>query len=404
VSEPSTESNGGPGAAGTAPGAGTAAAPAATPCPGTLATPVGPATPARDLRLLTVGPFGTLAAVVLVLIAVLALREVADLVVPVLFGLFLALVVSPAIGWFERKGLRRSLALTAVVLLVLAGVVAVTALIGLSVGELVIQLPRYEDRLTTTIAELKDLLARFGVSTETDAISTVVSPSEIVAYVRPIASAVGHAGASLFILAFTMIYALAGAGAMRSRVEATFGKDHPLVTGVEQFGVDLRRYLLVRAELGAFAAICSLILLWVLGVPFPWLWAFLVLAASFIPNIGFLIALIPPTILAFLDSGWLAAVAVVVGYVIINFLQDHLLQPIVMGSELNLTPLVVMLSVIAWAWILGAAGALLAVPLTVGIVQLLEAFPQSAGIAAIMRNRASPEILPRPPAHGGTPA
>ena len=59
------------------------------------------------------------------------------------------------------------------------------------------------------------------------------------------------------------------------------------------------------------------------------------------------------------------AVAVIVGYTLINFLQDHLLQPVVMGSELNLTPLVVLISVIAWAWILGAAGALLAVPLTV---------------------------------------
>jgi AI-2 transport protein TqsA len=364
----------------------------------------GPAPAARSgLTLATAGPFGALGAVVLVLIAVLALREVADLVVPVLFGLFLALVTSPAIGWFERRGLRRPLALTAVVLLVLAGVVAVTTLIGLSVGELVIQLPAYEDRLTAAIAELKDLLAGFGVNTDANAISSVVSPSEIVAYIRPVASAVGHAGAALFILAFTMIYALAGAGSMRARVEATFGARHPIVTGVEQFGVDLRRYLLVRAELGAFAAVCSLVLLWVLGVPYPLLWAFLVLAASFIPNIGFIVALIPPTILAFLDSGWLAAVAVVVGYAVINFLQDHLLQPIVMGSELNLTPLVVMLSVIAWAWVLGAAGALLAVPLTVGIVQIMEAFPQSAGLAAIMRNKAAAEILPRapsPPARG----
>ncbi|MFN8622821.1 MAG: AI-2E family transporter [Chloroflexota bacterium] len=359
--------------------------------PGTAAAP----SPTRDLRLITSGPFGVLAAVVLILVAVLALREVADLVVPVLFGLFLALVTAPAIGWFERKGLRRPIALTVVVLIVLAGVVVVVGLIGLSVGELVIRLPRYEDRLTEAIAQLKDLLASFGVSTDTGAISSVVSPSQIVAYVRPIATAVGHTGASLFILAFTMIYALAGAGSMRARVEATFGTDHPLVTGVEQFGVDLRRYLLVRAELGAFAAVCSLVLLFVLGVPFPWLWAFLVLAASFIPNIGFIIALIPPTILAFLEGGLLPAVAVVAGYAVINFLQDHLLQPIVMGSELNLTPLVVMLSVIAWAWILGAGGALLAVPLTVGIVQVMEAFPQSAGLAAIMRNRASPEVLPR---------
>jgi predicted PurR-regulated permease PerM len=77
----------------------------------------------------------------------------------------------------------------------------------------------------------------------------------------------------------------------------------------------------------------------------------------------------------------------VIGYTAINFLQDHLLQPIVMGSELNLSPLVVLISVIAWAWILGAAGALLAVPLTLLVVMILEAFPSSRKFAALLRNK-----------------
>ena len=91
-------------------------------------------------------------------------------------------------------------------------------------------------------------------------------------------------------------------------------------------------------------------------------------------------------------------------FTLINFLQDHLLQPIVMGAELNLSPLVVMLSVIAWAWILGAAGALLAVPMTVGLVMLLEAFPASRRIAALLRNRLDGPILPTTPGSAKPPA
>ena len=151
-----------------------------------------------------------------------------------------------------------------------------------------------------------------------------------------------------------MIYALAGGSSLQARAEATFGAEGKLLPGIEQFGADLRKYLLVRAQLGVFAAILSAILLWVLNVPFPLLWAFLVFAASFIPNIGTFIAVVPPTILALLAGGVVPAVAVVVGYTLINFAQDHFLQPVVMGSELNLSPLVVFLSVLAWAWILGA--------------------------------------------------
>jgi predicted PurR-regulated permease PerM len=159
---------------------------------------------------------------------------------------------------------------------------------------------------------------------------------------------------------------------------------------MERFGADLRRYLVVRAKLGLFAAVLSLALLLVLGVPFPVLWAILVFAASFVPNIGSVVAVIPPTVLAYLDSGPGSAAMVVIGYTVINLVQDQLLQPVAMGSELNLSPLAVFVAVIVWAWILGPAGALLAVPLTVGLVELLEAFPSSRGVASLLRSKAEP--------------
>ena len=73
---------------------------------------------------------------------------------------------------------------------------------------------------------------------------------------------------------------------------------------------------------------------------------------------------------------------VIVGYAVINFVQDQFLQPVVMGSQLNLSPLVVFIALVAWAWILGPVGALLAVPLTLGLVAVLEAFPSSRPIAS----------------------
>jgi predicted PurR-regulated permease PerM len=261
---------------------------------------------------------------------------------------------------------------------------------SVSLVQLVGQAPEYQDEVTRAIADLRALLASFGISLDGADLGDGVDPGAILGVVRPIASAISSTGAALFVLAFTLIYALIGAGSLRERAEVAFGREHALLGGVQRFGVDLRRYLLVRAQLGLFAAVLSLVLLWVLGVPFPLLWAFLMFAASFIPNVGFLIALVPPAILAFLEGGLVPAALVVIGYSLINVLQDHLLQPVVMGSELNLSPLVVMLSVIAWAWILGAAGALLAVPLTVALVQILEAYPSTRGFAALMRNKAAP--------------
>jgi predicted PurR-regulated permease PerM len=337
------------------------------------------------------GPLVGLGGLVLVLVGALGLREVASLVVPVLFGLFIALTAWPMVGALERRGVRHALALAGTIVVVLAVGFVAACVAALSVGELVVQIPRYESRLSAELAALRDQLAQVGIGADLGAITAIISPERLFGLVKPVASAVSEAGGAMFVLAFTMVYALAGGTSLRARAVAAFGEQHALLLGMERFATDLRRYLVVRAKLGLLAAVLTFVLLVVLGVPFAVLWAILVFAASFIPNIGSFIAVIPPTILAFLDIGPGAAAAVVIGYALINFAQDQFLQPVVMGSELNLSPLVVFIAVVVWVWILGPAGALLAVPLTVGLVMVVEAFPSSRGIAGLLRNKVEPQ-------------
>lgn len=348
------------------------------------------------------GPIGVLAAVVLVLVGMLALREVAGLVVPVLFGLFLALVAWPIVDRLEQRGVRHGVALAAAILVVLTVVLATAFIAVVSLAELVLQVPKYANRFQSLVDQVIALLAGFGITVDAAAITNLVSAERIVSIVRPVASGVSSAGVGVFVLVFTMIYALFGGASLAARAREAFGEDHGLLQGMGRFGGDLRRYLLVRAELGLFAAVLSFVLLLVLGVPFPALWAFLVFAASFIPNIGTFLAVVPPTIMALLTGGLATAVIVVVGYTLINFAQDHFLQPVVMGSELNLSPLVVFLSVLLWAWVLGAAGALLAVPMTVGLVSIMESHPSTSRVAALLRNKVdAPKDEPGAP---GVPA
>ena len=332
-------------------------------------------------------PLLGLATLVLVLAAALLLREVSDVVVPIVFGLFLALTTWPLVGVLERRGLRHALAVVVALLTILMALLLAIGVIALSVGELVVRIPIYQERLTVQIAVIQDLLAQFGIKVDPNALPSVISPEQIASLVRPIASAVSGAGVAILVLIVTMVYGLVGGGSLRERAVIAFGENHALLAGVKQFGTDLRRFFLVRAELGVFAAVMTFILLWILGVPLPALWSFLVFAASFIPNVGLIIAVIPPAILALLDSGPAAAIVLLVGYTLINFAQDTILQPVVMGAEVNLSPLVTFVGFVVWTWMLGAGGALLAVPLTVGLVAILEAYPSTRAIAALLRNK-----------------
>ena len=332
-------------------------------------------------------PLRGIGVIVLVLAAALLLREFASLLVPLLFGGLLAIVAWPLVETLEQHNVPHRLALTLTILVILGIVLGSAATIALSVGELIVLLPRYEARLTATIDALRAFLTQLGIATDQEALLAIVAPEQLATLVRTVASAASSAGLAILVLALTMGYALVGAASWRSRAERVIGRDHGLIGGVRRFGVDLRRFVVIRAVLGLFAAILSFVLLFVLGVPLPALWAFLVFVASFVPNFGWILALVPPTALALLDGGMTPAIVILVGYTVVNLIQDNVLQPIILGAELNLSPLVVFVAVIVWAWIFGAAGALLAVPLTVGIVSILEASSSTRSLGALMRNK-----------------
>ena len=131
---------------GEAPGSAGSAVPSEPAEPG---VPSGPA-PTRP-ESPAFGPLVPLATIVLVMVGALALREIATIIVPVVFGLFLALVAWPMVGVLERRGARHAIALTAALMVVLAIVLVVGGLLALSVTELVLQVPKYEGRLRDQI-------------------------------------------------------------------------------------------------------------------------------------------------------------------------------------------------------------------------------------------------------------
>jgi predicted PurR-regulated permease PerM len=92
---------------------------------------------------------------------------------------------------------------------------------------------------------------------------------------------------------------------------------------------------------------------------------------NYIPNIGFIIGLVPPTIIALLDKDVVTAIIVVVVYCVLNFVIQTIIQPRVVGVTVGLSATLSFLSLIVWATILGASGAFLAIPLSLLVKALL---------------------------------
>jgi predicted PurR-regulated permease PerM len=121
-----------------------------------------------------------------------------------------------------------------------------------------------------------------------------------------------------------------------------------------------------------------------LGVDYPVIWGALAFLMNFIPNIGSMLAAIPPMILASIQLGFPGFLITMTGFVGINMIVGNLLEPKLMGRSLDISPLIVFLSLVFWGWILGPVGMLLAIPLTVVVKIGLEIHPDTKWAAKIL--------------------
>ena len=128
------------------------------------------------------------------------------------------------------------------------------------------------------------------------------------------------------------------------------------------------------------------IFLWllILGIDFPILWGLLAFLLNFVPNVGSLLASVPPIILALIQFGIGKAVLTAIGFLAVNTIFGSILEVKIFGKGLGLSTLVVFVSLIFWGWVLGPIGMLLSVPLTMILKIILESNESTKGVAILL--------------------
>jgi predicted PurR-regulated permease PerM len=146
----------------------------------------------------------------------------------------------------------------------------------------------------------------------------------------------------------------------------------------------LRRFMLVRTLMSLLNGSCAAAYLWAIGIDFWYLWGVTVFVLNHIPNIGSVIAVIPPTIIALMQYNLGYALLAIGGLTAIDMFIGNFLDPRLMGRSLNLSPAVMLGAILLWAWIWGVVGMLLAVPITVGLIILFQEFDSLRPVAQML--------------------
>ncbi len=164
---------------------------------------------------------------------------------------------------------------------------------------------------------------------------------------------------------------------------------------VQVIGDRLRRYLLARTVLGLITAVLYGVWLWLFGVDLLVVWALLAYLLNYIPTLGSLVAGVLPVLYAFVQKDLGSAVAVGTGIFVIEQVMGNYIDPRVQGQQVSLSPLVVLITLLVWGWIWGIAGAILAVPITIAGMIICAHVGPLRPFALMLSNASDLEALDR---------
>jgi len=305
-------------------------------------------------------------------ITVAGIRGIADLLGTVFLALVLTIAIHPLRGWLQGRGLPAWAATLVMIVTVYALLLAFALALVVATARFAALLPEYKDEMASTVQDVTSQLSRLGVADEQiSAISGSFDVGKLVDLAGDVLGGLLGVLSDLFFIVTLLLFLAVDAAWFPSRLADTPRERGPLVSALVSFAHGTRSYLVVSTVFGLIVAIIDTGVLWAMGIPVPLLWGLLAFITNYIPNIGFIIGLVPVAILGLLEGGVGLMLGVIAVYCAINIVIQSVIQPKVVGDAVGLSATLSFLSLVFWAWVLGALGALLAIPLSLLVKALL---------------------------------
>jgi predicted PurR-regulated permease PerM len=197
-------------------------------------------------------------------------------------------------------------------------------------------------------------------------------------------------GKAFLILIYTLFLVLEEPF-FSSKIKAIYSNENSfneVISIINQIDTSIRKYISIKTFVSFLTGMLSYFALLIIGIDVPLFWAFLIFIMNFIPTIGSLIATGFPAIFAMLQFGevgpgiWVLSVVGAIQLVVGNYIDPKLT-----GDSLNVSPLVILLSLTFWGALWGITGMILSVPITVMMIIIFAEIPSTRPIAIILSKK-----------------
>ena len=316
-------------------------------------------------------------------IVVSGLKMASSLVVPFLLAVFIAMIVSPLLALLKKRGIPGVAAIALVIMLIMSIGLMLGAVIGSSLDSFREDMPIYSAKLSAMSESLQQWLSARGIAIDATQWQSSFDPSAVMSLVGSTLASFGNVMTNSVMILLTVIFILAE--------NITFAEKLKLARGnansqqwLSKFSDSVQGYLAIKAAISVATGLLIFIWLSIVGVDYAVLWGLLAFLLNFVPTVGSFIAAVPAVLLALVQLGLGPAGLTLGGFVAVNFLMGSALEPRLMGKGLDLSPLVVFVSLVLWGWVLGPVGMLLSIPLTIMIKIALETQPDTRWISIML--------------------
>jgi AI-2 transport protein TqsA len=318
---------------------------------------------------------------ILAILAVAALRATRPVTLPLASAFFLVALVWPFQKWLERR-VPAGLDVLASMLILLTGAALFAGAIWWAVQPIVERGPDYLMSPTAAVTEIERWARDSGVPLPGGRSDGSAAGGATFAFGR--ADLVSLISGLVLALAFAAL-ALLETGRQRRLMRRS---THPLsdhwLHVTHRMGRGFRRYLAVRTGVGLLTGLATGLVAWAVGLEMALVWGALNFLLNYIPTIGSILAVAPPTLYALAEHGTGMAAMALAGIGGVQLVMGSWIDPLAQGRALRLSPLVVLVAVAFWGWVWGVAGAFLGVPITLAAVLALDEFDRTRWMATAL--------------------
>ena len=278
------------------------------------------------------------------------LQLVRPLLAPILFAAFVASITAPFVRWLLDRGLPAAVAVSAGLLLDFLGLAGVGVVLGDAFLELSSRQEHYAIRLVVLLDNVSAWGDLYGVDLHPGSLRAALSPDSLMDAAAMVLQRLMGIVSQLFLLLLLVAFMLAELTDWSAKVRYLL-RDREDLAALQVAGQDVRGFLRVKFTTSAVTGVLAFLLCAVLRVDLAVLWGLMAFLLNFIPNVGSIIAAIPPIVFALLLHGPATAALVAGGYLAVNMVIGSIIEPRIMGRTLGLSPLVVFVGMLLWGWL-----------------------------------------------------